>query len=55
MKIKVFKVSTKEMYTFKNKLELFQFVYNVTDRGSFDFTIDKLIELLPKSDYCRVR
>lgn len=55
MIIKIFKISTKELYTFKNKMELYTFIKEVTDRHpGFNTTIDVLIRYLPVEDYCRV-
>lgn len=55
MIIKIFKISTKELYTFKNKLELYNFITLSTNRyPSFNVTIKDLIKYLPVEDYCRV-
>lgn len=55
MVIKIFKISTKELYTFRNKLELYTFIQEVTNRyPSFNTKIDALIQYLPVEDYCRV-
>jgi hypothetical protein len=55
MIIRVFKVSTKEMYKFQNKYELYMFVREVTNRyPSYSNTIDQLIGYLPVEDYCRI-
>ena len=55
MIIKIFKISTKEMYTFNNKIELFDFVKNVIGGHIFyNKTIPQLIAYLPVEDYCRV-
>ena len=55
MIIKVFKVSTREMFTFKNRTELLMFVYNVVDELPTSMTIDNLIKMLPKHEYYRVK
>lgn len=56
MIIKIFKISTKEMYTFKNKFELYSFVMATTNRyPSYQLPIDRLVEYLPVEDYYRVR
>lgn len=56
MIIKIFKVSTKEMYTFKNKIELFNFVKNKINKPIFyNKTIQDIISYLPNEDYCRVK
>lgn len=55
MIIKIFKVSTKELYTFNNKRELYDFITSSTNRyPSFNTTIGELIKYLPVEDYCRV-
>ena len=56
MIIKIFKVSTKEMYTFKDKIEFYTFVKAVTNTcPSYDLSINKLMGCLPVEDYCRVK
>lgn len=55
MKIKIFKISTKEMFTFQNKHELLIFVYNIVGHVPENTTINNLIKLLPKNDYCDVK
>lgn len=56
MIIKIFKVSTKEMWTFKNKDELKRYVIqNVLCIPRHNATIDELIKYLPVEDYCRVK
>ena len=52
---KIFKISTKEMFTFKNKSELIVFVYEVTGSVPANATINDLTKMLPKKDYCRVK
>jgi hypothetical protein len=54
MIIRIFKISTKEMYTFKNKMELFNFVKEAVDAPIFyNKTIPQIIACLPVEDYCR--
>lgn len=53
MIIKIFRVSTKEMFTFKNKAELIAFVFNTVGRLPAKITIDNLIKTLPQNDYCK--
>lgn len=56
MIIKIFKVSTAEMWTFKNKQRLILFIEGETGRSvSSKLTINQLIEYLPVEDYCRVK
>lgn len=56
MIIKVFKISTKEMYTFKDKYEFYTFVKTITNKcPSYDLSINKLMGYLPVEDYCRVK
>lgn len=54
MVIKIFKVPTKEMFTFKNKTELLIFVNEVVGSAPYNATIDDLVRMLPKTDYCKV-
>lgn len=55
MTVKIFKISTKEMYTFKNKYELYSFVKEKTNTfPQFSMTIDQLVRYLPVEDYYRV-
>lgn len=55
MIIRVFKVSTKELYTFNNKYEFYVFVKEVTNTfPSYSNSIDQLVKYLPVEDYCRV-
>ena len=55
MIIKIFKISTKELYTFNNKSELFDFVKAIIDKPVFyNQTIPQIIAYLPVEDYCRV-
>lgn len=51
--IKIFKVSTKEMFTFKSKAELMVFVFDTVGKLPAKTTIDNLIKMLPKNDYCK--
>ena len=53
MIIKIFKVSTKEMFTFKSKAELMIFVFDTVGKLPAKTTIDNLIKMLPKNDYCK--
>ena len=56
MIIKVFKVSTAEMWTFCNKQALRKYVVsNVLCIPKKNATINELIHYLPVEDYCRVR
>ena len=55
MIIKIFKISTKEMYTFKNKYELHSFIKaNTNTYPSLSMTIDQLVHCLPVDNYYRV-
>lgn len=56
MIIKIFKISTKEMFTFKNKFWLHQFIQTETKQyPSLKLPVDKLAKYLPVEDYYRVR
>lgn len=56
MIIKIFKVSTKELYTFHNKAELLNFIRNTVGIPVFcNVTIPQLLEYLPKENYCRIK
>lgn len=56
MIIKVFKVSTAEMWTFYNRDALRKYVIsNVLCAPKKDATINELIQYLPVEDYCRVK
>lgn len=56
MIIKIFKVSTKEMWTIKNKEALCDFIVRETGRRPDNkLTIFKLIQYLPKENYYRVK
>lgn len=52
MKIKIFKISTKQLWHLKNKTELIHFLFIET--GYIlpqNFTIKKLISYLPREEY----
>lgn len=56
MIIKIFKISTKEMFTFKNKFWLHQFIQTEINRyPNYKLSIDRLVGYLPVEDYYRVR
>lgn len=56
MIIKIFKISTREMYTFQNKHELMLFVRKVIGWiPPSSFTINDLVKLLPQENYCRAK
>ena len=56
MIIKIFKVSTKEMWIFCNKDEFRRYVIqNVLCVPRVNATIDELVKYLPVEDYCRVK
>lgn len=56
MVIKIFKISTKEMWTIKNKEALCDFIYQETGtKPDSGLTIFKLIQHLPKQNYYRVK
>lgn len=56
MIIKIFKVSTKEMYTFPNKQSFYEYVRLVSGMPlMYSMTIDNLMNSLPVEDYCRVK
>lgn len=56
MVIKIFKISTKEMWTMKNKETLCDFItQEVGIKPDGKLTIFKLIQYLPKENYCRVK
>lgn len=56
MIIKIFKISTKEMYTFNNKRELFDFIKKIVNMPIFyNKTISQLVEYLPVEEYCRIK
>lgn len=56
MVIKIFKISTKEMWTIQNKETLCDFIKKETGiEPNNKLTIFKLMQYLPKESYCRVR
>ena len=56
MIIKVFKISTSEMWTMRDKKALMQFIKQETDVYVSDkLTVDQLMRYLPIEDYCRVK
>lgn len=56
MIIKIFKVSTKEMWTFCDKKAFRKYVIeNVLCAPRPNATIDELMQYLPTEDYCRVK
>ena len=56
MIIKIFKVSTAEMWTLKNKKRLICFIEKEIDASvPKKLTIDQLVKYLPIEDYCRVK
>ena len=56
MIIKIFKVSTKELYNFQNKQSFCDYVRSVSGMPLVhSLTIDDLMNYLPREDYCRVK
>ena len=56
MIIKIFKISTKEMYKLKNKNELRDFIiYSVNKYPSKKDTIKKMISYLPCNEYYKMK
>lgn len=56
MVVKIFKVSTSEMWTLKNKRRLICFIEKETGSlVSEKLTINQLVKYLPVEDYCRVK
>lgn len=56
MIIKIFKVSTAEMWIFYNKEQFRKYVMqNVLCAPRPNATIDELMQYLPVEDYCRVK
>lgn len=56
MIIKIFKISTKEMWTIRNKDGLCEFIGQETGKYPDNkLTVFKLMEYLPKQDYHRVK
>lgn len=56
MVIKIFKISTKEMWTIRNKTALCDFILQETGvKPDCKLTVFKLIQYLPKENYHRVK
>ena len=56
MVIKIFKITTKEMWTIGNKEALCDFIYKETGtKPDNKLTIFKLMQLLPRNNYYRVK
>lgn len=56
MVIKIFKISTKEMWTIGNKEVLCDFIYKETGiKPDKKLTIFKLMQYLPRQNYYRVK
>lgn len=56
MVIKVFKVSTTEMWTFNNKQAFREYVIrSVLCAPKRNATVNELMQYLPRNDYCRVK
>ena len=56
MVIKIFKITTKEMWTIKNKDALCDFIHKETGtKPDSKLTIFKLMQYLPRQDYYRVK
>ena len=56
MIIKIFKISTLEMWTLRNKRALIDFIWQETDTvASNKLTIKQLVDYLPIDDYCVVK
>ena len=56
MIIKIFKISTKEMWTIQNKQALCNFIYNeIGTKPDDKLTIFKLMQYLPRQNYYRVK
>lgn len=56
MVIKIFKISTKEMWSIRNKTALCNFILQETGINPDNkLTIFKLIQYLPKENYYRVK
>ena len=56
MVIKIFKISTKEMWAMSNKDALRDFIEQETGaKLSNQLTITRLIQYLPRENYCRVK
>lgn len=53
---KIFKVSTKEMWTLQNKKELIYFIEREMNiYVSEKLTIEQLLKYLPKENYCEAK
>ena len=56
MIIKVFKITTMEMWTLRHKKGLMEFIEQEVDVIlPSSFTINDMIKYLPKENYCRVK
>jgi hypothetical protein len=56
MIIRIFKISTKEMWKLNGKKSLVQFIEQETNTFTSDkLTIDQLIKYLPKEEYYRMK
>ena len=56
MIVKIFKVSTAEMWTLYNKARLINFIERETGVvAPHQLTIERLVKYLPVEDYCRVK
>ena len=56
MIIKIFKISTKEMWTIRNKEALCDFIHQETGiEPNNKLTIFKLVQCLPRENYYRVK
>ena len=56
MIIKIFKISTKEMWTIDNKADLISFIAQETGKEpDCKLTIFKLMQYLPRQNYYRVK
>lgn len=56
MVIKIFKISTKEMWTMRNKKALCDFIaHEVGIKPDNKLTVFTLMQYLPKENYCRVK
>jgi hypothetical protein len=56
MVIKIFKISTKEMWTIRNKESLCEFIYQETGiEPDRKLTVFNLVKCLPRENYYRVK
>lgn len=56
MIVRIFKISTAEMWTFYNKQAFREYVIqNILCAPSKSATINELMQYLPVEDYCRVK